>query len=425
MRGSLAATLSIAALLPLRRRPGLVASAGAGAAVAGATLELPVAGAVTGILASLTVARSRPSLAAAAAGAAGGVAVALATRKVWPVAPRTPAEVRRSHTARSSPASPDGAGVTIVLNESAGRSGDDGIADRIHRELPMARVVTVDDATSLDDALAAAASGAEVIGIVGGDGSINAAAGVAHAAGKPLLVIPGGTLNHFARDVGITGVDDAIEAVRDGEAVAVDVSAIDGKPFLNTASFGVYSDLVDVRERLEPTIGKWPALVLALARVLCNGEPVSVELDGTPRTLWMVFVGNCRYEPPGFAPAWRERLDDGVLDVRVVDATRPFARLSLVAAVLTGRLRQCRVYEEFATRECRITDLSAPRLARDGETFDGAPDFVIEKRPEPLSVYALRRPSAPDSRRSHRPMATRRPSATTPPTAVSHAPACS
>jgi undecaprenyl-diphosphatase len=315
--------------------------------------------------------------------------------------------------------------VTIVVNESAGGSGGDGIADRIRGELPMARVVTVDDATSLDDALAAAASGADVIGIVGGDGSINAAAGVAHAAGKPLLVIPGGTLNHFARDVGITGADDAIEALRVGEAVAVDVSAIDGKPFLNTASFGVYSDLVDLRERFEPTLGKWPALVLALARVLRTGEPVSVELDGTPRRLWMVFVGNCRYEPPGFAPAWRERLDDGVLDVRLVDATRPFARLSLVAAVLTGRLRQSQVYEEFPTRECRITRLSVPRLARDGETFDGAPDFVIEKRPDPLSVYALRPPSPPDSRRSHRPIAKRSPSATTAPAAVSHAPACS
>ncbi len=206
-----------------------------------------------------------------------------------------------------------------------------------------------------------------------------------------MLVVPAGTLNHLARDLGLTGVDDAVDAFRQGHTVAVDLGRIDGHPFLNTASFGGYSALVDARERLEGRIGKWPALVVALLRILPRGSPVHVELDGRRRSLWMIFVGNCRYHPSGFAPTWRERLDDGQLDVRLVDASEPWSRVRLLLAVVTGRLGRARVYEAFSTRRLRVRSLEGPmRLARDGETFDGSAEFTIEKEDHPLAVFVPR-----------------------------------
>ena len=92
-----------------------------------------------------------------------------------------------------------------------------------------------------------------------------------------------GTLNHLARDLGLDGPDDAIAAVRDGHLAAVDLGCIDGKPFLNTASFGSYSEFVDARERLEGTLGKWPAMLVALFTVLRRATPLRVELDGHER----------------------------------------------------------------------------------------------------------------------------------------------
>jgi undecaprenyl-diphosphatase len=176
--------------------------------------------------------------------------------------------------------------------------------------------------------------------------------------------------------------------VRDGHLVAVDLGCIDGKPFLNTASFGSYSELVDAREKLEGRIGKWPAMLVALVRVLRRSQPIRVEIDGQVRSLWMVFVGNCRYHPHGFAPTWRERLDDGQLEVRLVGGEHPWARSRLLLAVLTGTLGRSRVYEELVTRELRVRSLDGPlRLARDGETFDGSTDVVIGKEGRPLSVY--------------------------------------
>ena len=119
-------------------------------------------------------------------------------------------------------------------------------------------------------------------------------------------------------------VADAARAVKDGRAVSVDRAVIDGQTFVNTASIGNYVDLVDAREKLEDRIGKWPAVVVALVKVLRTSRPVQLELDGERRRVWMIFIGNCRYQPSGFAPSWRERMDDGQLDIRIVDGTRPY-----------------------------------------------------------------------------------------------------
>jgi diacylglycerol kinase family enzyme len=238
---------------------------------------------------------------------------------------------------------------------------------------------------TLDDAV----DEAQAIGIAGGDGSVNTAAQIAFDSDKPLLVVPTGTLNHLARDIGLTSIEESVEALHRGKAVAIDVATIDGKVFLNTASFGGYVELVDAREKLEGRIGKWPAVVVALFRVLRKSRPIELEIDGERTTAWMAFIGNCTYHPSGFAPSWREGMNDGVLDVRIVDNAAPWARTRLVLAVMTGQLGRCRVYREQALKEVRITSLEGPmRLARDGETFDGSDDFVIRKLDRPLVLYA-------------------------------------
>ena len=149
--------------------------------------------------------------------------------------------------------------------------------------------------------------------------------------------------------------------------------------------------MVDARERLERKIGKWPAVVVALFRVLRKSDPLAIRIDGRNRLVWMVFFGNCRYKPSGFAPSWREHLDDGVLDVRIVDAREPWSRSRLIGAVLTGTLGRCRVYEQFDTRRLEIESLQGPmRLARDGETFEGSARFEVTKSADPVAVYVAK-----------------------------------
>src|SRR3954466_10064674 len=109
---------------------------------------------------------------------------------------------------------PDGTGIEIVVNPSAGPAIGRDPAEQLRDELPGAKVVALDDAGDLPDALEHAAARADVLGVCGGDGSVNAAAGVASQHERVLFVVPGGTLNHFARDLGIGSVDDAVAAAR-------------------------------------------------------------------------------------------------------------------------------------------------------------------------------------------------------------------
>jgi diacylglycerol kinase family enzyme/membrane-associated phospholipid phosphatase len=324
-----------------------------------------------------------------AVGAGLGAGIAFATRRFWPVPPEGIPEVELQWMSDYAEASTDGAGLTVVVNDESGSPLSVDHADAIESRLPQARVVRIEDASQLREALEEAAESSHAIGVCGGDGSVNVAAAVALDHQKPLLVIPGGTLNHLAHAIGVEDVDASIKAVRKGEVVGIDVATIDDHPFVNTASFGSYVELVDARERLEGRIGKWPAVAFALGHVLMNSEPIDVELDGKRARIWMAFVGNCRYHPSGFAPSWREKLDDEMLDVRYVDAAAPFARFRLLLAVLTGRLGRSRVYKQQLVKSVHVRSLEGPlRLARDGETFQGSEDFVIEKMPKRLGVYA-------------------------------------
>lgn len=321
-----------------------------------------------------------------------GAAAALASTRAWPVppalGPTAPKVMLREHAECTA----DGEGLTIVINADSGPSNAEPPTEALRSALPNAEVVEVDveRGDEIRKALDAALSnGALAVGVSGGDGTINTAAQVALDARKPLVVVPGGTFNHLTQAVGIESVEDAVQAVKAGEAVGVDVATVGGRAFLNTASFGSYVELVDAREKLEESIGKWPALVVALIRVLRHSEPIDVEIDGEPKRVWMAFIGNCSYHPSGFAPTWRERLDDGLLDFRYVTGDQPYARTRLVLAVLTGRLGRSNVYRQARVERFTLRSLDGPlRMARDGETFEAAEEVVVEKLGRRLTVYA-------------------------------------
>jgi diacylglycerol kinase family enzyme/membrane-associated phospholipid phosphatase len=327
------------------------------------------------------------------AGAALGAGLALVTRRLWPVPPQEPPRARPEAVDLDERPEADGTGLTIVVNPGAGPGKESSVANEIRKGLPGAEVIEVSDDLPIDVALEKAAVSGRAIGIAGGDGSVNKAAHFAHKSGKPLVVFPAGTLNHFAHDLGIEVMDDAVEAVRKGEAVSVDVGVIADRPFLNTASIGSYVDLVDAREKLEGRIGKWPAVAVALFKVLRRAEPVHIEINGESRRIWMAFIGNCRYNPPGFTPSWRDRLDDGTIDVRLMDAHHPFARVRLLWSALTGTLSDCSAYScDLVSEPLHVKARTGPfRLARDGETFTAPEEFTIRKADERLVLLVPKR----------------------------------
>jgi undecaprenyl-diphosphatase len=341
--------------------------------------------------------RAIPLLPLAPVALGGLVALAVWLRKV--VLPARPDDAGRAHPRRIPDAearpSPDGAGVRLAVNPDSGPMWRGNPIDELRAALPAAdlRQLGPDDdlvnvlGDCLDDSIVA-------IGAAGGDGTLSAAATVATEHGLVLVAVPSGTFNHLARDLGLDSPEDTIGAIRAGTAIHMDLGVVapaDGAPgertFVNTLSFGGYTQVVDARERLQPKIGKWAALAVALARELPRMEPLALELDGSPTTVWLGWIGNGAYAPAGFAPSWRERLDDGVLDVRLVLGDRRLARTRLVAEVLVGRLRRCPVYREQHVESFEVVSHTGPlRLAVDGETFDGAARLIVTKRRRALAV---------------------------------------
>jgi undecaprenyl-diphosphatase len=374
------------------RRPPVTASfpsghsASAAAVATAVALEAPALAAPLGVLAGavgwsrVTTGVHYPSDVAAGFGL--GTVAALATTRWWPVRPPVPAAGR---PAVDAPALPAGDGLTVVVNAHAGTVG--AVAQRIGRQLPAARVQVVEDPTRLDECLRAAAASATALGIAGGDGSVRLAAAVAAECGLPLAVFPAGTFNHFALDIGVRSAGAAADAVRAGHAVAVELASVNDHVFVNTASIGGYPELVRHRRHLQPRVGRWPALALALLTVMRDARPVTLRLDGARLAAWMLFVGNGLYHPPGFAPAWRSDLTDGLLDVRMVRADRPASRLRVVTAALTGTLSRSDCY---ATSVCAglSVELDEPReLAVDGEVMGPVTTVEFGKLPTPLVVY--------------------------------------
>lgn len=118
-----------------------------------------------------------------------------------------------------------------------------------------------------------------VVAVAGGDGTLRAAAGVLAGSGTALAIVPAGSLNSFARRLGIDSVDDALDALEHGRMVSVSIGIVDDHVFLNTATFGQYATVVRRRERLRRWMGKWPAAGVAFARAVRRLHPVSITID--------------------------------------------------------------------------------------------------------------------------------------------------
>ncbi|MEV6610369.1 phosphatase PAP2 family protein [Kutzneria sp. NPDC051319] len=316
-------------------------------------------------------------------GAAMGVGVGLLTRRWWPLGVGQPAE---SDAPVRMPVLQDGEGLTIVANPNSGPDDIDP-ADEIKAAWPKATVIRIDELADQDF------SAVRALGAAGGDGTVAAVASVAADTGLPLAVMPAGTLNHFARDIGVASLEQTRTATESGNGMAIGLGSVavdGGEPtiFLNTASLGGYPDLVQLRDKHAKSLGKWPAGAYALVRVLHEAEPLAVTINGRRATVWMVFVGNNPYLPRGFAPATRQRLDSGLLDVRYIRADIPFSRTRFIFAALAGALHRSHAYRQLDLPEFEVrVHGRAVAIATDGEVHPEGSVFAFKARRTALRVY--------------------------------------
>jgi diacylglycerol kinase family enzyme len=272
------------------------------------------------------------------------------------------------------------------------RSGSDTrpILDLARSRLRDCRTVElggVDLATAIEEAVAED----RVVIAAGGDGTVSAAA--QHLVERGTLgVLPLGTLNHFARDLGIDGPEAALDALTGGREIRIDVGRAGGRVFVNNTGMGIYPELVRERERRQEGIGKRMAAVAAAASAMRRADPLvgTIEADGDARALlaWMVFVGNNVFGTEPGRIGTRSRLDRGVLDLRILTLGRRRARRSSVAwRILRGREWKSRRLVRREARRVVVSLEGGPRLiSRDGESGDSATRLEVEILPRALRV---------------------------------------
>jgi diacylglycerol kinase family enzyme len=254
----------------------------------------------------------------------------------------------------------------VLVNPSSGP--DDASLDDLRAAFPGAEVRACDPADLAGEVQAAVDTNVAFVGIAGGDGTIRCAAAVLAGTGVPLLPVPEGTRNHFAHDVGIHDLDDAAAAASGGRTTRVDTGLVNGELFINNSSIGLYPRMVRVREAHEHRLPKRIAQLVAAWHQIRNGVPLVADVDGQRVRAWVVFVGNGTYGEGVFDLTTRESLDGGELDLCIVRADRPFARLRTVAAALTGRMSRSPLVERSRIRACTVTlDRPAADVALDGE----------------------------------------------------------
>ena len=237
-------------------------------------------------------------------------------------------------------------------------------------------------------------TGAKRILVSGGDGTIATAAAELLNGDTELAILPGGTLNHFARDLGVsTDAAEALELAVNGDCRGVDVAVVNGHVFLNTSSVGAYVRFVRVRERLERRFGYRIASFLAALRILFQLRRFAVELevDGEPRIYRtpLVFIGVGERELQ--LPTLGNRVSEGRrgLHVMVVNGRSRARLLALaLAAVSRGVNAVARTPEldSFLVDRCRITLRRPTAVAIDGELAAMHETLQYELRRDALHV---------------------------------------
>jgi diacylglycerol kinase family enzyme len=301
----------------------------------------------------------------------------------------------------------------FIINAQAGRGVDEAL---MHEHRPAV------DAVANGGPIRFVSSGEEIVGAVrealaagcstivagGGDGTLNAVASRLVGTDVRLGVLPLGTLNHFAKDLGIPlEPAQALQTVAAGEELRVDVGEVNGHHFLNNSSIGLYPDIVRDRERQQSRLGrgKWVAFAWAMWGALRRFPFLDVRLmlDGAERChrTPFVFVGNNAYQMTGFQIGSRECLTDGKLSIYLTERPSRLRLFGLGLRALAGRLRQTHDFRVMSATSLSIaTHHRSLRVATDGEVrkldtplnyrlHAGALRVIVPKRVESQAPAAV------------------------------------
>ena len=234
------------------------------------------------------------------------------------------------------------------------------------------------------------AKGAPIVAVGGGDGTQGSAAALLAGSDSAQLVLPLGTRNHLARQLGLPlDLAEAAKLVQSGRRTAIDLARAGERVFVNNASIGIYTRLVRLRDRRAGP--KWLGTIPAAWTVLrtLRARPLLLTVDGERQRVVtpLLFIGNNRYSLDAGKLGQRESLSNGVLSLYAIERKGALALLGFAARALVGRADPERDFCELAdAREVTIEGAGPIAVAFDGEVERMALPLRFAIQPGALQV---------------------------------------
>lgn len=290
--------------------------------------------------------------------------------------------------------------IAVILNASAGSGCDEDSARSFVEKFAAHGIeATVTLAKNGGDLIGAAEQavkdGVPMVAAGGGDGTQNAVASELIGTDVIFGVLPMGTLNHFAKDLGIPlGIDEAVATIAAGHSTKVDTAEVNGRSFLNNSSLGLYPDTVRHRELQQSRLGrsKWPAFFWAALTSLKRYPFLNLQLT-TDKTSYrqrtpFIFIGNNEYIMEGFNIGARNTLQDGRMSLYFAHRTSRLGLVVLAVRAVFGRLKQAKDFEMLSARTLTIESRHRQlRVSTDGEVNLMDTPLAYHIRPGSLNVF--------------------------------------
>jgi diacylglycerol kinase family enzyme len=280
----------------------------------------------------------------------------------------------------------------LIMNPKSGG----GKAERYHlvdecRARGIEPIVLQPGDDLMQVAAAAVARGADVIGMAGGDGSQALVAAVTAWHSIPHVVVPAGTRNHFALDLGLDrdNVVAALDAFTDGVERRIDLADVNGRVFVNNASLGLYARVVQSPGYRDAKLKTAASVLPSLAGP--DSKPLDLRFTGPDDAEYLgnhlILVSNDPYQLDHIGGrGTREKLDCGTLGVaaaRIDDATDASQFIALEEA---GQVRRFNGWLEWETNRFEVGSDSPVEIALDGESLVMAPPLLFTSRHAALKV---------------------------------------
>ncbi len=247
----------------------------------------------------------------------------------------------------------------------------------IEREMPTDFIIhSILDGTIESTISKAVKEGVTTIALMGGDGTVSSLINrILHmSVSVRVAIIPAGTLNHFAQDLGIPlDLEAALRVARNGHSKHVDVAKVNDIYFVNNSSIGFYPFMVQLRESHESRgFRRLSALILALSTISMRRFSFKVQFNSGDRVIEKktasVFIGNNKYTTEGLKLGSRERLDAGSLFIAMMRDRGLFGKANLLVRSLFGNVLQSADIDVVGLQECTITSRKRFQLvSHDGD----------------------------------------------------------